>query len=87
VKDFLVYTALRIALFLGALGIVLGVWGLFTDAVPLVWAVVIAFLVSGVASYFLLNGFRERVARRVDARASRVTARFEERRAREDAES
>jgi uncharacterized membrane protein len=84
VKEFLVYTALRIALFAGALGIVVGVWGLFTDSVPVLWAVVLAFVISGVASFFLLNATRERFARKVQARAERASARFEERKARED---
>ena len=83
-KEFLVYTALRIALFAGAFGIVVGVWGLFTDSVPVLWAVVLAFILSGIASYFLLNGARERFARKVQGRAERASARFEERKARED---
>ena len=85
VKEFLVYTGLRVLLFLGALGIVTGVWWLLTGSAPVIWAVVIAFVVSGVASYWLLNGFRERFARVVEERAQRVSARFEESRAREDA--
>ena len=48
------------------------------------WCFVIAFAVSGVASYFLLNPFREAFARKVQARAERATARFEELRSRED---
>jgi hypothetical protein len=45
---------------------------------------VVAFLVSGVASYFLLDRFREQFARKVQARAERAAARFEEMKARED---
>ena len=53
---------------------------------PILWAVVIAFVMSGVASYFLLNRQREAFARRVDERARRVATRFEEMRAKEDAD-
>jgi uncharacterized membrane protein len=85
VKEFLVYTALRILLFVASLGIVVGVWFLLADAVPVLWAVVIAFVVSGIASYFLLNAPRAAFAAKVEERAGRATAAFEDRKAREDA--
>ena len=47
---------------------------------------VIAFALSGVASYFLLNRQRDAFARKVEERAARASAAFEERRAREDKE-
>ena len=85
-KEFLVYTGLRLALFAGALGIIVGIWSVASadGSVPLLWAVVLAFLVSGVASYFLLNAHRERFARKVSERAERATAAFDQRRAAED---
>ena len=52
-------------------------WSLVAGEVPLLWVVVIAFAISGVASYFLLNRQREAFARRVDERARRATERFE----------
>lgn len=85
-KEFVVYTALRVLLFIASLGVVLGVWILVADRVPVLWPVVIAFAISGVASYFLLNRQRAAFARRVEERASRAAAAFEERRAREDLE-
>ena len=48
------------------------------------WAVILAFLISGIASYFILNRQREAFAQRVESRASRASAAFEERKARED---
>ncbi len=83
-KEFVIYTALRILLFIASLALVVGIWMLVADQVPILWAVVIAFAVSGLASYFLLNGPRAAFARRVEERAARATAAFEERRARED---
>ncbi len=85
-KEFWIYTALRFLLFAGSLGIVVGVWFVLADSVPIVWAVVIAFVLSGLGSYFLLNGPREALARRVETRAERMTAKIEEMRAKEDAD-
>jgi uncharacterized membrane protein len=88
VKEFLVYTGMRILLFIGMVGLVLGVWSLLDGdgRINLLWPVVIAFALSGVASYFLLNRQRDAFARKVEERASRASAAFEERRAREDRE-
>ena len=83
-KEFVIYTGLRIALFLAAFAMVLGVWGLFTDSVPVILAIIVAFALSGIASYFMLNNARERFARKVQTRAERAAAKFEERKARED---
>lgn len=84
-KEFVVYTALRIALFLASFGIVVGVMALALDGrVHLFWAVVLAFLISGVASFYLLDRQREAFARRVETRAAKAAAAFEERKARED---
>lgn len=85
-KEFAVYTAMRLALFLGSFAIVFGVWFAVADEVPIVPAVVIAFIISGIGSYFLLNAQREAFARRVEARASAASARLEAMRAKEDAD-
>lgn len=84
VKEFWVYTGMRAGLFVLSLVTVVGVWMLLADEVPLLWAVVVAFAVSGVASFFLLNRQREAFAQRVQTRASKATAAFDERRTRED---
>ena len=84
-KEFVVYTAMRVLLFLASFGVIVGIWGLVSDeGVPLFWAVILAFLVSGIASYFVLNRQRVAFARRVEQRATRASAAFEERKARED---
>ena len=83
-REFVVYTALRIGLFVTSLLVVVGVWMLIAGEVPILWAVVIAFVVSGVASYFLLNRQREAFARRVERRAERMQDRFERMKAKED---
>jgi hypothetical protein len=86
VKEFVIYTAMRIGLFLSSLVVVIGVWALAADEVPVLWAVVIAFAASGVASYFLLDRQRAAFARRVEERAERVTTRYEELKSKEDAD-
>ncbi len=83
-KEFWIYTGLRIALFVASFGVVAGVWMLVSDQVPLLWAVVIAFALSGVASYVLLNQQREAFARRVQERAERAASAFEATKAKED---
>jgi hypothetical protein len=84
VKEFWVYTGMRALLFLATLALVVGVWLLAADEVPLFWAVVIAFVVSGLASYFVLHRSREAFARKVQGRADRASAAFEARRSKED---
>ena len=86
VKEFVIYTALRLGLFVASLVVVVGVWMLLADSVPILWPVVISFVVSGLASYFLLNRQREAFARRVERRAERMQERFEEMKSREDAD-
>ena len=85
-KAFWVYTALRVLLFVATAAVVFGIWlaiaGYFVPTAP--WVLVIAFLVSGVASLFLLNPQRTAFARLVDARAQRAAEKFEEMRAKED---
>ena len=83
----MVYTVLRIVLFLASFGIVVGIMALaFDGRFNLFWAVILAFLISGIASFFILDRQREAFARRVEARAAKASAAFEERKAREDSE-
>lgn len=85
-KEFVIYTGLRLALLFASFVVVAGIWALFSgaDQVPLLPTLLIAFLMSGVASYYLLNRQREAFARRVEHRAERAAARFEELKSRED---
>ncbi len=86
VKEFAVYTLLRLVLFAASFAIVAGIWLAVADEVPVLWVFVIAFVISGLASYFVLNSQRERFAQRVDERARRASAAFEAHKAREDAD-
>lgn len=83
-KEFLIYTGLRLAMFAATFGIVIGVWLLVSDGANVLVALVAAFVVSGIGSYFLLNGPRAALAQRVDERARRASAAFEQMKAKED---
>ena len=79
VKEFAVYTLSRIGLFVAAYAIVVGVYLLVTggSSVPLLWPVIVAALVSSVASVTMLRRQRERFAASVEQRARRAAARNE----------
>ena len=86
-KDFIVYTALRILLFIGCYAVLAALWWLvFGQTGLLVWPFVAAVIASSLLSLRYLRGPRERFARRVEERAARATARFDEIKAREDAD-
>jgi hypothetical protein len=86
VKEFAVYTVARIGLFVASYAVVAGVWMLLTrgDTVPILVPFLLAAAMSAVASYYLLQGPRSRFAARVEKRASDMSRRFEEVRAKED---
>jgi hypothetical protein len=88
VKEFAVYTAARIGLFVASYAVIAGVYMLVSGSshVPLFWPFVLAALISAVASYYLLRGQRARFAARVEQRAANLSRRFDEYRAREDSQ-
>jgi hypothetical protein len=86
VKAFVIYTAMRLALFVVCYavlgGLYLAVFG-ETDG-ALLWPFIAAVVVSSLLSLRLLAPQRERFAQVVEARATKATTNFEKRRARED---
>jgi hypothetical protein len=83
VKEFAVYTLARIGLFVASYLVITGLFLAFGRSSVLL-QLLLAAVVSAVASYYLLQGPRQRFAARVDARASNIARRFEEARAKED---
>lgn len=86
-KAFVIYTVLRLLLFVACYALLGGLWALFLDTdgllvVPFLAAVI----VSSLLSLKLLAPQRERFAAVVEARAQRASQRFEERKAREDSD-
>jgi len=83
-KEFAIYTGLRIGLFLACYAVFAGAWGLLNHDVNFIWPFVAAVVVSSLLSYKFLQGPREEFARRVQARADRASAKFESMKSRED---
>ncbi|RNL81179.1 DUF4229 domain-containing protein [Nocardioides marmorisolisilvae] len=88
VKHFLVYTGLRIGLFLVCWAVLVGIGSLaFGGSTKVgIWALVLAAVLSSLLSLRYLAGPRERFAQSVQARAERATAAFEDMKTREDAD-
>jgi hypothetical protein len=86
VKHFVVYTVLRLGLFLATAAVLSTITMLIFDQSQEVWfaSLFLAMIVSSVLSLKLLAGPRERLAESVEARATRAKAKFEEIRSRED---
>lgn len=84
-KEFVVYTGLRLALFVGCFVVLGGIWwALWGASDGLIIPFLIAMVVSSLLSLKYLQPQREAFAQRVEARASKAAAKFEEIRARED---
>jgi membrane protein implicated in regulation of membrane protease activity len=84
VREFWVYTVLRLLLFAATAAVVFGVWLAVAGSANVMWVLIIALVVSGIVSYLLLGRQRRRLARHVDARARRASSKFEEMKAKED---
>ena len=84
VKEFWIYTLARLALFLVTWAALTGAAALLVGEPYPVATLLLAFLISGVGSYYVLRGPRDALARKVEGRASRASARYEEMRSRED---
>lgn len=83
-KEFWIYAALRVGLFVGAFCIVFGAWFMIDENVNLLLVLVLAFLASGLASYVVLARQRNALAVKVEQRAGRMTEKYEEVRSKED---
>lgn len=85
-KEFAVYTALRIGLFLVCYAVLAGIWLLLSDDRPssFLWAFITAVVLSSLLSFKLLQGPRDRLARRVQDRADKASAALEGLRSKED---
>ena len=84
-KEFLVYTAARFGLFLAIYAVIFGIYvAVAGTPVPVMWPLLLAAVLSTVASVYLLRGMRERFAATVQDRAGRMSQRFEEMKAKED---
>lgn len=71
-KEFAVYTGMRILVFVATFVVVAGIWILTSGNLNWFYALLISFVVSGIASYTLLNRQRQAFAGRVEQRASKA---------------
>ena len=85
VKEFSIYTLLRLAMFLVCYAVFAAVYvAVFGKTGALVWPFLAALVVSSLLSLKYLAPHRERFAAVVQARAERATARYEAMRSKED---
>ena len=87
-KHFVIYTVLRLALFVATFAVLSLITVTVFGQNDAVWFVtlLLAAVLSSVLSLKLLAGPRERLAANVEARAERAKAKLEEIRSREDAD-
>ncbi|WP_332644322.1 DUF4229 domain-containing protein [Aeromicrobium sp.] len=85
-KAFLTYTVARIAVFAVTFGIVWGIASIFFESGNTfsLLVLLVALILSSVASIFLLADLRNKLALNVQQRAERMTERLEESRRAED---
>jgi CHASE1-domain containing sensor protein len=84
VKEFWVYTGLRLLVFAASVVLVGAVWLAVDESANVMWVLIVSLVISGFASYFVLGRQRAALARHVDERARRATTKLEELKAKED---
>ena len=84
-KEFAIYTVMRLLLFVATYAVLAGIWvAIFGKGGLLLVPFLGAVIISSIASLKLLAPQRERFAAVVEARAQRATQKFEEIKSRED---
>ena len=85
-KEFAIYTAARLGLFVVSYVVIVGIYLLVSgeSEIPLFWPFLVAVLISAIASAYLLRAQRERFALVVQRRAEKASARLEQARSKED---
>ena len=80
-KEFAIYTGLRLALFLVSFGIL---WVAFHNWLTTWPLALLALVITSILSLFVLKAARERLATKIESRADRMAARIEASRKAED---
>jgi Protein of unknown function (DUF4229) len=80
-REFAIYTGLRLVLFAGAFGLL---WVLLHNQLTVFPILLIALMISSIASIFVLRAARDRLAGTIEDRATRITRRLDESRRAED---
>lgn len=80
-KEFAIYTGLRLALFVVSFGIL---WVAFHTWLTIWPLALLALVITSILSLFVLRTARERLAGKIESRADRISARIEASRKAED---
>jgi hypothetical protein len=80
-REFAIYTGLRLVLFAGAFGLL---WVLLHNQLTIFPILLIALMISSIASIFVLRAARDRLAGTIEDRATRISRRLDESRRAED---
>ena len=80
-REFAIYTGLRLVLFGGAFGLL---WVLLHNQLTVFPILLIALMISSIASIFVLRAARDRLAGTIEDRATRISRRLDESRRAED---
>ncbi|HZO70130.1 MAG: DUF4229 domain-containing protein [Kribbellaceae bacterium] len=80
-REFAIYTGLRLVLFAGAFGLL---WVLLHNQLTVFPILLIALMISSIASIFVLRAARDRLAGTIEDRATRISRRLDESRRAED---
>jgi membrane protein implicated in regulation of membrane protease activity len=80
-KEFAIYTGLRMVLFAAAFGIL---WVALHTLLGIFPLLLLALIVSSILAIFVLRAARDRLAANIEQRASRIASRIESARSAED---
>ncbi|ONI68520.1 hypothetical protein BWI15_36620 [Kribbella sp. ALI-6-A] len=80
-KEFAVYTGLRLALFAASFAVL---WFALSNWLAVFPLLLLALIVSSILSIFVLRAWRDRLAQRIETRATRMSERLEAARKAED---
>ena len=80
-KEFAVYTGLRLVLFAASFGIL---WVALHTLLGIFPLLLLALIVSSILAIFVLRAARDRLAANIEQRASRIASRIQEARSAED---
>jgi uncharacterized protein (DUF983 family) len=80
-KEFAIYTGLRLALYVVSFGIL---WVAFHSWLSVWPLLLVALIITSILSLFVLRAARERLATTIDSRAARMASRIEAARTAED---
>jgi CHASE1-domain containing sensor protein len=82
-RDFAIYTGLRVVLFAAAFGLF---WLVLHNQLSIFPILLLALMASAIASIFVLRSARDRLAGTIEDRAKRISRKIEESRRAEDGE-